>query len=280
MPPPCGGLLLQLVQLRLPDPVPVPGRQGLPQGGSRLEALHHPCPGLGRHRHEGPFKGVRGLCQAHDAPFLPIDLSLSVAALAPVVDVMATDGAHLPAHRAADADLLLDPPFDLRNEPRVLRRAEHVGIALQVAPRLPGLGDHPGLLHQLRAVDPGPLVLGAPAVVKDPRLSHKERCQLLQIRPGEVLQVPVGLVVTQPHPEGVHLLCRQAGVPQGVDGCQFPLHRVSLGSGLFPYCLHGSPPLHAFSVAPGWAGWAAPPPAAGPVGGRGPPGPPPPGPGG
>ena len=162
-----------------------------------------------------------------------------MAAQGPVVDIIAADGADAPADGTADAHLLLDAPFDLPDEGLIFRRAEHVGVPLQVAPRLPGLGDHPGFLHHLGAVEAGSLVFGAPGVVKDAGLAHEEPGQLFQGGPVEILLVPVGLVVAQADGEGVDLLGRQLPAGQTVDVAQFPLQGFGrLGLGLLCHSSH------------------------------------------
>ena len=183
--------------------------------------------GLGGHRHEGELVRVAGLLQADVAQLPVVYLPGLVAAVLP--PGRAADGAHRLLHRAGHADLLLDAPLNLRDEALVVRGAHHIGVPLQPAVGVPRLGKASGLRHHLGAVEPGRLALGAPVVVKDAALAHKQGGQLLQGPGGKPLPVPVHLVVAQAHREGVHLRLRQRRAAEAVDVLQVPRLKDRLG---------------------------------------------------
>ena len=186
-----------------------------PKGGLLLHphVLHHPRVSLGGHCHEGPLIGVGGPHQLGPAAPAAVLRPLLVGA---GVELLAADGAHRPLHRAAHADLLLDPPLDGGDQLPVSLGAQEVGAALQIAVGLARLR-HPALPHHLGSVDAGRLVPGAPLVVKQTAPAHKQGGQLLQGSGREPLVVPVDLIVAQPHREGVYLLRPQLFFAHGVD---------------------------------------------------------------
>ena len=188
----------------------------------RAVSLQHSRLPLGRHRHEGPLVGVGGLPQLQVAQPLAVPLPrhvLAGAALRPA------DGAYPPGHAAPHADLPLDPPFDLRDQVRVLLRPQEIRPGFQPAVAVSRRGHLGALPHHLGPVDAGGLPLRRPLVVKDAALSHEQVPQRVERRLIEPLPVPVHLVVAQPQGEGVHLLRLQGRLGKAVDLRQLRLRR-------------------------------------------------------
>ena len=132
------------------------------------EPLHHPGPGLGRHRHKGPLIGVLGILQLHKAQLFAVHLTLHMAAGAVF---RAAHGAHAPPHAASHADLFLDTTLDLRDQLLILFRPHEVGPALQPTVLIPRRRHGARFPHHLRPVNTGRLALSGPLVIKDSALA-------------------------------------------------------------------------------------------------------------
>ena len=206
--------------------------------------LHDPGVGLGGHGHEGKLICVGRVQQLREAQQTVILPALFVGALG---DVLAADS---PPHRAAHADLPFDAALDLRDQILAARRAQHVGVPFQIAVGVPRRGQHAVLLHDLGPVDPGRLPFGGPIVVKNTAFAQKHRGQLLQRLQGEALPVPVHLVVTQAHAEGIYFFSGQRSLTEPINQGQFLQGRLTRCArlGRFPN-VHVVPPSNCWAWA-------------------------------
>ena len=163
------------------------------------------------------------------------------------MNVLPADGASGLLHRAAHAHFLLDAALDLSNQVLVALGPQHIGVALQVTQSVPRRREDALIPHQFGAVDAGGLSGGAPLVVENTALTHKEGGQLLQSLRREPLPVPIHLIVAQPHGEGVYLLLCQLFAAHGVDEPQFSL--IQGGTLIHPGLLVDVHTVSPFSLA-------------------------------